>query len=274
MQLDRRKEFFDVDDPTLEISSFLATIFRGTNGRSVGQNRMAAASVRERGTKTFCNMLRFICTVTPRIQNTLNIWIAVVKLSVDLTNSLFFRSRLFTEECQAMKESVDNFIRTTSVAISVSRRSADCFVLLQFHITCTNARTLLLANAAVWATLGLNQSTTSERIGLEQWFDIFYSGSFYAKVATEAVMRVNSTKEPVICALRSKSYVKEVFDVGIIAAKRDGYLALSPDVIALFYESSFEDWNVYVQGTLQFGIEELFLAVVEIKSWSGASTVG
>lgn len=87
-------------------------------------------------------------------------------------------------------------------------------------------------------------------------------------------MRGTATKEQVICALRFKSYVKGVLDGLMIDAKGDRYLSCSPDRIALLCKSSFEDWNVDVQGTLQLESEVLFLAAVETKTRVAASNIG
>lgn len=107
MPLDKRNEFIVDDDLTLGPSPLLATKFFDAIGRMVGQNRMAAVAVRERGTKTFCNVLRFMYTVPPSIQNTLNTWKVVLKPRGYLTCSLFIRSHRLIEEYQAMKDAVE-----------------------------------------------------------------------------------------------------------------------------------------------------------------------
>jgi len=271
--LDRRREFVIDDKPSLGPESFFATKFAGATGRRVGQSRMAAVAVRERGNQTFCKVLRFMYTVPRSIQDALNTWIAVVKPSIDLTSALFYKSRRVSEEYQALKKVVEAAMETKCDTLSIGQRCADWFVLRQFRITGTNAGTVLLANAGVRRTLGLGETTGVER-SLQQWFDLFFAGWFSSKVSTEAMMRGSANEEPVMCAIRSKLYVRDVFDVGMVASKQDGYLACSPDGIALLNKSSFPDWNVDVEGAVETGEDSYVLATVEIKTRVAATSLG
>lgn len=69
-------------------------------------------------------------------------------------------------------------------------------------------------------------------------------------------------------------YVGEVFDVGMVATREEGYSTCSSDRIAPLNNSSFPDRSLDVEGALKLEEEGLALAFVEIKTRVAASTFG
>ena len=174
-----------------------------------------AASVREVfDRKVDTKMLRFFLT-GDEVQQMSNTWICVPKKSKVQQNTLF------DGVPSSLKYNAENRLLQNCNPLTIGQRCADWFLMRTFHLTGT-----------VGASIGsLDQNISDDRLNsilnnlTSSWFNRFPSSK---------PMKIGSKNEnSVMMALRQESFVKDLFEVGLLEHGFMKYVAVSPDGVVL-----------------------------------------
>lgn len=131
-----------------------------SDGEARSKRQVVAIAVRERPTKKFCKVLRFLYSVPPHMSNEIGTWIAVPKS--ETTSNLLFSNRDDNGEVVAAdlasdldKCTMGHYLLQRCNVKTIAQRCADWFLLRQFRVTGTSAGELLMDDSAVLETLGI-----------------------------------------------------------------------------------------------------------------------
>lgn len=102
----------------------------------------------------------------------------------------------------------------------------------------------------------------------------FLRVGFLTKYQLKAMIGGTVNKEKVLQYLRRKSFFVNVFDVGLLALKKDSHLVRSPDGMALLDMSSLCHTGWSDGADIKFDGKQLWLFSVKIKAKATASTLG
>lgn len=89
----------------------------------------------------------------------------------------------------------------------------------------------------------MERCDVGEDTGPGKLLELFHSKCFSSKFSIEAIERGSINEDALIRSIVTKPYVKEMFEIGMVAVKERKYVACSPDGIVFLHKSYFGDWN-------------------------------
>lgn len=101
-----------------------------------------------------------------------------------------------------------------------------------YRLTGTLAGQVLLRDNQVRDGLGLSRNSNDNHSPLELLSSLCNSW-FSTSRSTESMMRGTGNESAVLAALSRKHFVVGVFEVGMVGVKDSGWIACSPDAMAL-----------------------------------------
>lgn len=119
---DRRRAFIIDDNPGLGPEVFFATKNVASSGSFVELKKMTAVAVREHRTEKFAKILRFMYTVPSSVENALNTWIAIPKISPKTETTPLNNKRCENNDHQALKEVAESWLSRQCNIITISQR--------------------------------------------------------------------------------------------------------------------------------------------------------
>ena len=238
---------------------------RRRRGATNPRSKVTAVAVREKGSAKFSKILCFMYCVPSTLSKSLEAWIAVPSKSA-LGQKLFSKrsdaNRIVVPAIDSLdpKDVLERHLLSECTVLTINQRCADWFVLRLFCVTGTSAGKILCESGDVRGVLGMTERPERGERSLKEVLRSLCETWFSSIRSTEPMMRGTANGSTVLSSLSSLSFVKCIYECGMIGKKNETWLACSPDSIALIDTCVLDLSNENITGG------ELSIASVEIKT--------
>ena len=236
---DRPRAFVINDSPDAAPAAYFATRnLTISEGRETGRSRVTALAVRERGTTKFSHIIRFMYSIPSDIAQRVENWVAVPH-SGSSSRMIFGKrsddGRIVRPSSLSLdyRDTMERFLLSKCIVLTVGQRCADWFVLRQFRVTGTNAGMILLAATDIRSSIGLPARSVDPDTSLAGTLGSLTRSWFSTARSTEPMMRGRANEGAVLASLSRRPFVKSIYECGMLAKADAEWLACSPDGVAL-----------------------------------------